>query len=101
IISIILFSTYSVVNAEEYQIKPGVVITKGNLDKYLPELKNLLPEGAVPWISNALRNGWITMPIVNKVQYPLCKGFLEASLNNKGKFKVGKDNKLIGLWNGK
>lgn len=83
--------------AQEYTIKPGVSITKDNYEKYIPELKRLLPRGTFPLQINGLKNGWITMPIVKEESRPLNTPYVEASRKNDGKFKVGSRNRLIQL----
>ncbi|MDY6863825.1 MAG: outer membrane lipoprotein-sorting protein [Thermodesulfobacteriota bacterium] len=84
------------IQAQEYKIKPGVVITKENYENYLPELKLSLPHAVFHRYVNGLKNGWITMPIVKKEYPPLNFFYLEASKQNKGKFKVAENNKLKG-----
>ncbi|MDY6862561.1 MAG: DUF1329 domain-containing protein [Thermodesulfobacteriota bacterium] len=78
-------------------IKPGIVITKKNYANYLKSMKELLPRGSFIWLSNGLKEGWTTIPVVEKKIYPPPKGFAEATAKNTGKFKVGKDNKLTGI----
>ncbi|MDY6864162.1 MAG: DUF1329 domain-containing protein [Thermodesulfobacteriota bacterium] len=83
-------------------IKPGTVITGKNYETYLPELKRLLTSVLFKHYINGLQNGWITMPIVKKGDYKSPKGYLEFSDKNADKYKVGKDNVLIGptWWGG-
>lgn len=98
ILLISLFSVYfsGWIWAQEYKVRPGITITKDNHGKYLPELKRLLPDAVFPHHINGLKKGWITMPIV-KPEYPILNlAYIEASKNNKGNFKVGPGNKLIG-----
>src|SRR3990172_8903131 len=79
----------------EGPIKPGVVITKENWDKYLPELQKLLPSSRVKWIGLGVKEGLVTMPIV-KVTSPrtVTKGQLEATRKYAGTARVGADNQL-------
>ncbi|MDY6862045.1 MAG: DUF1329 domain-containing protein [Thermodesulfobacteriota bacterium] len=86
--------------AQEYKIEPDKVITRKNYEKYLPELKRLFLPGPFSIVSNGLKNGWITVPVVEKRKYPLPKGFIKATRENTGKLKVGKDNQIIGDWKG-
>ena len=79
------------------EIKPGVVITKDNYEDYLPELKRLLNPATFLTIVPGIKNGWITMPVVETAKYPLTK-YGKATMANAGKFKVAKDNSLIGDW---
>ncbi|MDY6862975.1 MAG: DUF1329 domain-containing protein [Thermodesulfobacteriota bacterium] len=86
------------IRAQEYKIKPGIVITKENYKNYLPELKKLLPLATFPVHLNGLKNGWITIPIVD-MKYPVFNPeYLEAGKKNVGKLKVGPKNKIIGDW---
>ncbi|MDY6861810.1 MAG: DUF1329 domain-containing protein [Thermodesulfobacteriota bacterium] len=84
--------------AQEYKIKPGVIITKENYGKYLPELKELLPAGTFSVFINGVKNGWITIPVVKRRKYQVPPGWGNFTSKNSGKFKVAKDNKLIGEW---
>lgn len=99
IIFLLIFLLYPfLISAQEYKIKPGVILTKENYEKYLPELKGLLIPGYLIDVTNALKNGWITLPIVEKKEYPPVKTFLKATLNNAGKLKVDSKNRVIGNW---
>jgi hypothetical protein len=87
--------------AQEYKIKPGVTLTKDNYEKYLPELNKLIFPSHLLSVIKGLKNGWITVPIVEKREYLTQKGFAKITQDNAGKYKVGKDNKLIGPpWQG-
>ena len=87
--------------AQEYNIKPGVTLTKDNYEKYLPQLEKLIFPAHLHYVIKGLKNGWITVPIVEKREYHTLNGFVKATLGNAGKYKVGKDNKLIGPpWRG-
>ncbi|MDY6863046.1 MAG: DUF1329 domain-containing protein [Thermodesulfobacteriota bacterium] len=101
LIPFILVMIPNFTKAHEYKIKPGIIITKENYSKYLPELKRLLPVAPFPIVINALEKGWITLPVIEKQKFLAPSGFAKASAGNKGKFKVGVENKLIGpAWNG-
>lgn len=80
------------------EIKPGDVITAKNHSTYLTELQNMLPPIIFNHFIKGLKDGLITMPVVKKGNYGPPKGFARWTAKNKGKFKVGKDNKLIGPW---
>src|SRR3972149_6610767 len=64
----------------EGPIKPGIVITKENWDKYLPELQKLLPPSKIKWYGMGVKEGLVTMPIV-KATFPraVTKGQMERS----------------------
>ena len=76
-------------------IKPGVVITKENLDTYLPELQKLCTPSQLKWLTMGLREGLVTMPIVKITHSPVTKGQLEATRKYAGTARVGADNRLI------
>ncbi len=79
------------------EIKPGVVITKDNYERYLPELESLLPESRLHWfLELGLKKGLITVPIVETKYYSSSPGFIEATKRNRGKSKVGPNNNLLG-----
>lgn len=91
---------------QEYKIKPGVVVTKGNYKKYIPELKRLLTPPDYATIINGLANGWITVPVKERDKIPMPGipyPYGEASIkyNNAEKCKVGPRNELIGWVAGK
>ncbi|MDY6863655.1 MAG: DUF1329 domain-containing protein [Thermodesulfobacteriota bacterium] len=91
---ILCICTHDLSRAKE--IKPGIVINEGNYTEYLPELKKLLTPGYLTDIIMALKNGWITFPVVEKKNYPPAEHFHRATLNNVGRYKVARDNRLIG-----
>ncbi|WP_435546768.1 DUF1329 domain-containing protein [Desulfobacterium sp. N47] len=76
-------------------IKPGVVITKENWDKYLPELEKLLPPTKVKWYGMGVKEGLVTMPIVKTTAYKLTKGQMEATRKYAGTARVGANNQLL------
>jgi hypothetical protein len=78
----------------EGPIKPGVVITKENWDTYLPELEKLLPPSKLQWYSIGVKEGLVTMPIVEVTPIPKLKGYIEATRKYAGTAKVGPDNQL-------
>ena len=46
------------------EIKPGVVITKDNYERYLPELESLLPESRLHWfLELGLKKGLLRYPL--------------------------------------
>ncbi|MDY6863023.1 MAG: DUF1329 domain-containing protein [Thermodesulfobacteriota bacterium] len=96
LIIFILGCIFNLVWAQEYKVKPGVVITKKNYTQYLSELKKLLPQAIFPTQINGIKNGWITMPIVKKEYPPFNIEYIEASKKNLGKFNVDSGNKVIG-----
>jgi hypothetical protein len=79
----------------EGPIKPGVVITKENWDKYLPELEKLLPPTKVPWYGMGVKEGLVTMPIVKTTYIPLTKGQMEATRKYAGTARVAANNDLL------
>ncbi len=79
------------------EIKPGVSITKDNYERYLPELKKLLFPASFVTVLNALRKGWITLPVVEERRKLLRRpGYAEWTKRMQGKCKVGAENRLIG-----
>ncbi|MDY6862046.1 MAG: DUF1329 domain-containing protein [Thermodesulfobacteriota bacterium] len=99
IVTILLFIFPCTIESQE--IKPGVHINKENYKTYSQELKKLLNPGAIDIITNAIKKGWISIPVIKKGNYSPPEGFAEFTKKNKGKFKVGKDNRLIGPdWKG-
>nr|CBX30525.1 unknown protein [uncultured Desulfobacterium sp.] len=76
-------------------IKPGVVITKENWDKYLPELQKLLPPTKVKWYGMGVKEGLVTMPIVKTTAYKLTKSQVEATRKYAGTARVGANNQLL------
>src|SRR3972149_10593324 len=72
----------------EGPIKPGVIITKENWDKYLPELQKLLPPSKLKWYGMGVREGLVTMPIVKTTYIPQTKGQLAATKKNAGTARV-------------
>ena len=80
----------------EGPIKPGVVITKENWDKYLPELQKLLPPAKVKWMGMGVKEGLVTMPIV-KTTFPLAatKNQMEATRKYAGTARVAANNDLL------
>ncbi|MDY6862452.1 MAG: DUF1329 domain-containing protein [Thermodesulfobacteriota bacterium] len=79
------------------EIKPGVVINSENVESYLSELKKFLTPSISVSVINGLKNGWITLPIIEMHKYQLPKTYLELTAQNAGNFKVNNNNKLIGL----
>src|SRR3990172_4386889 len=63
----------------EGPIKPGVVITKENWDKYLPELQKLLPPSKLKWYGMGVKGRMVTMPIVQTTYIFPTKGQIEAT----------------------
>ena len=80
----------------EGPIKPGVVITKENWDKYLPELQKLLPPSKVKWMGMGVKEGLVTMPIA-KTTFPrvVTKGQMEATKKYAGTARVAANNDLL------
>jgi len=84
--------------AAQGEIVPGIVITRDNLDEYLPELKRLLPLPVQTTYLYGLKEGWVTMPIKEYEPMPLSH-FAKVGLSNARKnFAVGQDNSFIGKW---
>ena len=79
----------------EGSIKPGVVITKGNWDHYLPELQKLLPPSKIKWYGMGVKEGLVTMPIVKTTYIFPTKGQLDATRKYAGTARVGADNQLL------
>ncbi len=78
------------------EIKPGITITKDNYVEYLPELKKLLDPGTFYDIQRPLKNGIITIPVVETKEYPQVQPYHEYTMKYAGKSSVGKNNELIG-----
>jgi len=76
-------------------IKPGVVITKKNWDKYLPELQKLLPPSKIKWYGTGVKNGLVTMPIVKTTYNLPTKGQREAIRKYVGTARAGTNNALL------
>jgi len=78
-------------------LRPGTVITKDNCERYLPELKKLLPRSKILWyVDYGLRRGIVTMPIVETRYFPPSKGYQEATRRYAGTCRIGEGNELIG-----
>ena len=83
--------------AQEHDIKPGIIITRDNLDKYLPDLKKFLLPNSFPILTGALEKGWIkNMPIVEKCELRPHPLFEKWTAKNEGKCRIEKGNKLVG-----
>jgi hypothetical protein len=96
IIFLILLIFPCLVWSQEYKIKPGVVIDKDNYEKYLPELEKYLYQGAFIRTVNGLKKGWITVPIVERKDYPDFKAKEDATIKYASRCKIGPDNALTG-----
>ena len=86
----------SLVSAQEFKIKPGIIVTRENYKNFSAELKELLPPATFTVLSRGIEKGWITMPIVKKKGYPPPKGLGEATLKYAGTCRTGTGNELIG-----
>ncbi|MDY6862038.1 MAG: hypothetical protein SV062_03510 [Thermodesulfobacteriota bacterium] len=64
LILLVLGCLPTLIQAKEYKIKPEVLITKENYERYLPELKRLLLPTSFNQVINALGKGWITIPVL-------------------------------------
>ena len=82
--------------AEALKIEPGIVINKQNCESYLPELKTLLWPGAFHTIINGVKNGWISLPVVEKGKLKAPENFIKWTLKNKDKCRVISGNKCVG-----
>ena len=81
----------------EGPIKPGIVISQHNIDKFEEDLRKLLPQAKHQWcIDIGLKKGLITMPIVKTEYFPPSKGYQEATRKYAGDCKIGDDNQLVG-----
>ncbi len=80
-------------------IEPGLIVTRDNLKRYLPQLKKMLIPSYYNHVINGLEQGWITLPVIEMKDYPLPKGYAACSERNRGKLKVSENNALIG-WKG-
>ncbi len=78
----------------EGPLKPGVIITKENWDKYLPELQKLFTQSQFKLYSMGVMKGLVTIPIVQTVILPPTKGQQEATKKYAGTARVGVDNQL-------
>jgi hypothetical protein len=96
LIFVIMGYMLSFAEAQEFKIKPGVIITKKNYENYLPELEKHFPPGCFAHYINGLKNGYISIPVIEKRKYLLSKGFREATENNIGKCRVESGNMLLG-----
>lgn len=82
---------------EKYQgpIKPGVVITQENFDKFQPELAKLLPPAKLKWYTMAVTRGIVSMPVVKTVNHANTKGQQEATKKYGGSARIGPNNELL------
>jgi len=96
LVLVFFFCLPGLIWAKESKIKPGVVLTKENYKNYLTDLKSLLPAPTFTAYTKGLEQGWITMPIKEKQNYPAPKGWKEANANSIGKCKTGPNNTLTG-----
>ncbi len=78
------------------EIKPGITITKGNYEKYLPELEKLLSPAIYVQVIDALKRGVTTLPIVERKKYPQPNPFYDVTMKYKGTCKIGPNNELLG-----
>ncbi len=77
-------------------IRPGLVITKENLNQYLSELKSLLPKTRHYWlIEIGLKKGLFSVPIQEIELFPPSPGYAAMSKKNRGRCKLGADNELL------
>ncbi|MDY6862427.1 MAG: DUF1329 domain-containing protein [Thermodesulfobacteriota bacterium] len=97
---IVLIFNPNILCGEDFNIKPGVVIKKENYTNYRNELQKLLPAGTFSLVDLNLEKGWVTIPVIEKKTYLPPRGFAAATAKNRGRLKVGKDNKIIGNWQG-
>ena len=93
----LLMSAAELPTYQKYEgpLKPGVVITKENWDKYLPELQKLFTQSQFKLYSMGVMKGLVTIPIVKTTYNPLPKGLLEATRKHAGTARVGVDNQLL------
>lgn len=96
IVLVILFLLYLsvLIRAQEYNFKPGIVITTENYEKYISELKKYLTPTYFYTTTNGLKKGWINLPIIETKKYQQPEHFHAATVNYAGKCKVRKDNQL-------
>jgi len=89
---------------EKYQgpIKPGLVITKDNWDQYLPELKKLLPASKLIYNEFGVKEGGITIPIVEySKKYPgVSPAWREASFKHQGTASIDPKTHELLNWQG-
>ena len=78
------------------EIKPGIVITEKNYERYLPALKEVMDPGSYLVVVPYLRKGLITMPIIETEEYPQSWPFHKYTMKYEGTCKVGPRNDLIG-----
>ncbi|MDY6864307.1 MAG: DUF1329 domain-containing protein, partial [Thermodesulfobacteriota bacterium] len=85
---------------EQKEIKAGITITKDNYQNYLQSLKEYLGAAAYITVVDGLVRGAFTVPVVKTRNYPQPVERYRATMKNKGKARVGKDNSLIGWVSG-
>ena len=78
------------------EIKPGVTITPENYQEYLPELKKLFDPATYKIKASCLERGSITIPVVERQEYPQSKDFHKYTEQYSGTCQVGPNNELIG-----
>ncbi|MDY6861599.1 MAG: DUF1329 domain-containing protein [Thermodesulfobacteriota bacterium] len=96
LILLMLLCVHNLLQAQEKKIKTGIIVNKDNYQLYLKELKDLMIPADYTIISNGLKNGWITVPIVKKGDYPSPKGYAAATARYSGKCLTGENNQLFG-----
>ena len=99
LITILLFIFVSSSMAGAGTIKPGVTITKDNLEQYLSQLEKLLIPSYHNHAIPAIKNGWITMPVVVGPPIVPPPGYAKFTKENAGKARIGEGNRLLN-WKG-
>lgn len=83
-------------NLSAKAVKPGVIINSENYQDYLAELKGLLDSGTLHCILEGLKKGLITMPIVERRDYPQPKYWYEYTQKYANTCKIGAHGELKG-----
>jgi len=80
------------------EIKPGITITEENFQDYLPELKRLLDPGTYHDILRPLKNGIITIPVVETGEYQQPQPYHKYTMDYAGTCKTGSNNMIRNIY---
>lgn len=82
------------------EIKPGVTISKDNYAQYLDSLKKITDRATYLTLTDDLRAGLITVPVVETQSYSPAKPYGEATLKNHKLCRVDSSGALLGWVSG-
>lgn len=78
------------------EIAPGVTITPRNYRDYLPAMERLMDPGTFRMVVQGLRRGLLTLPIVERQDYPQPKCWWEFTKKYWGTCRLGPNGELLG-----